>query len=82
MEHGRDYVYIVRLSSFILRTCTDLTHSHLRLCGFPPFYDENDATLFSTIKSGEFDYPSPYWDNVSSNGTSSVVMDDIIRGLS
>lgn len=39
----------------------------LRLCGFPPFYDENNAALFASIKSGIFDYPSPYWDCVSTS---------------
>ncbi len=40
-----------------------------RLCGFPPFYDENNAVLFAQIKSGAFDFPSPYWDCVSDGGT-------------
>jgi serine/threonine protein kinase len=38
-----------------------------RLCGFPPFYDENNAALFASIKSGVFDFPSPYWDCVSAS---------------
>ena len=40
-----------------------------RLCGFPPFYDENNAALFASIKAGTYDYPSPYWDCVSDSGT-------------
>ncbi|KDO24386.1 CAMK/CAMK1 protein kinase [Saprolegnia parasitica CBS 223.65] len=39
--------------------------TYILLCGFPPFYDENNATLFATIKAGAYDFPSPYWDNVS-----------------
>lgn len=39
--------------------------AYILLCGFPPFYDENNAALFAAIKSGSFDYPSPYWDAVS-----------------
>merc|ERR1711865_1037250 len=39
--------------------------TYIILCGFPPFYDENNAALFAAIKSGSFDYPSPYWDPVS-----------------
>jgi serine/threonine protein kinase len=39
-----------------------------RLCGFPPFFDENNASLFAAIKAGEFDYPEPYWDDVSDVG--------------
>ena len=41
---------------------------YILLCGFPPFYDENNTALFATIKSGLFDFPSPYWDPVSENG--------------
>lgn len=39
--------------------------TYILLCGFPPFYDENNAALFAAIKAGSFDYPSPYWDSVS-----------------
>ena len=38
---------------------------HVRLCGYPPFYDENDATLFAQIMRGEYEFDSPYWDNIS-----------------
>ena len=42
---------------------------YICLCGFPPFSDElyskeNPYTLTQQIKSGRFDYPSPYWDSV------------------
>ena len=36
-----------------------------RLCGFPPFYDENNQTLFQLIKEGTFEFPKPYWDDIS-----------------
>jgi serine/threonine protein kinase len=36
-----------------------------RLCGFPPFYAEDDDEAFDQIISGEFEYPSPYWDGIS-----------------
>jgi len=39
--------------------------TYILLCGFPPFYDENNAALFASIKEGKFDFPSPYWDNIS-----------------
>ncbi|KAK5637877.1 hypothetical protein RI129_000115 [Pyrocoelia pectoralis] len=29
--------------------------SYILLCGYPPFYDENDANLFAQILKGEFD---------------------------
>jgi len=35
---------------------------------FPPFYDENNAALFAQIKAGAYDFPSPYWDDVSDEG--------------
>ena len=38
-----------------------------RLCGYPPFYDENDATLFAQIMRGEYEFDSPYWDEISDN---------------
>ncbi|KAJ4862854.1 protein kinase domain-containing protein [Trichoderma breve] len=42
---------------------------YICLCGFPPFSDELYSkefpyTLTQQIKSGRFDYPSPYWDPV------------------
>ncbi len=45
---------------------------YILLCGFPPFYDENNAELFSQIKSGNYDYPSPYWDDVSAGAKSLI----------
>lgn len=36
-----------------------------RLCGFPPFYDENHERLFEMIKNGKVEFPSPYWDDIS-----------------
>lgn len=39
--------------------------AYILLCGFPPFYNENNAQLFQEIKAGMYDFPSPYWDDVS-----------------
>mmetsp|Transcript_23738 Transcript_23738/g.23425 ORF Transcript_23738/g.23425 Transcript_23738/m.23425 type:complete len:84 (+) Transcript_23738:142-393(+) len=38
---------------------------YILLCGFPPFYDEDEDVLFEKIKSGRYDFPSPSWDNIS-----------------
>lgn len=38
---------------------------YILLCGFPPFYDEDNMRLFEKIKHGKVDFPSPAWDNVS-----------------
>eukprot|EP01036_Dinobryon_divergens_P025944 gene25944-34543_t len=38
---------------------------YILLCGFPPFYDDNNKKLFSLIIGGKFTFPDPYWSNVS-----------------
>ena|SRR3989338_599803 len=40
---------------------------YILLCGFPPFFDEDEnmGALFEQIMAGDFDFPSPYWDNIS-----------------
>ena len=48
---------------------------YILLCGFPPFYDENNDVLFKMITEGKFDFPSPYWDDVSD------LAKDLIRKL-
>uniref|UniRef100_A0A914V005 Protein kinase domain-containing protein n=1 Tax=Plectus sambesii TaxID=2011161 RepID=A0A914V005_9BILA len=39
--------------------------AYILLCGYPPFYDENDANLFAQIIRGEYEFDSPYWDDIS-----------------
>eukprot|EP00698_Gefionella_okellyi_P008828 TRINITY_DN2210_c0_g1_i1.p1 TRINITY_DN2210_c0_g1~~TRINITY_DN2210_c0_g1_i1.p1 ORF type:complete len:363 (+),score=39.83 TRINITY_DN2210_c0_g1_i1:75-1091(+) len=48
---------------------------YILLCGFPPFYHDNNALLFAAIKKGEYDFPSPYWDKISDSAKS------LVRGL-
>jgi calcium/calmodulin-dependent protein kinase I len=50
---------------------------YIILCGFPPFYDENDdmGRLYRKIKRADYDMPSPYWDNISD------LAKDLIRKL-
>ncbi|KAJ2961983.1 hypothetical protein NQZ79_g2776 [Umbelopsis isabellina] len=36
------------------------------LCGFPPFYDESIQTLTQKVAKGEFEFLSPWWDDISS----------------
>lgn len=40
----------------------------IRLCGYPPFYDENDSKLFEQILKAEYEFDSPYWDDISESG--------------
>nr|CAI5867666.1 unnamed protein product [Callosobruchus analis] len=49
--------------------------SYILLCGYPPFYDENDANLFAQILKGDFEFDSPYWDEISDSAK------DFIRNL-
>lgn len=38
---------------------------YILLCGFPPFYGDNDAHMFKKIKAGAYKFLSPYWDPIS-----------------
>ncbi|XP_065427221.1 calcium/calmodulin-dependent protein kinase type 1B-like isoform X1 [Chrysemys picta bellii] len=49
--------------------------SYILLCGYPPFYDDNDSELFAQILKGEFEFDSPYWDDISDSAK------DFIRQL-
>lgn len=39
--------------------------AYILLCGYPPFYDENDSELFRQILKAEYEFDSPYWDEIS-----------------
>ena len=38
---------------------------YILLCGFPPFYEEELPALFDSILKARYDFPSPWWDNVT-----------------
>lgn len=38
---------------------------YILLVGYPPFWDEDQHRLYSQIKTGAYDYPSPEWDTVT-----------------
>lgn len=56
---------------------------NVRLCGFPPFYHENNEVLFEIIKKGEFHFPSPAWDGISQEGNNKILITakSLIKGL-
>lgn len=56
------------LPQYLLVTCALSPLSPLRLCGYPPFYDENDTKLFEQILKAEYEFDSPYWDDISESG--------------
>lgn len=57
-------------TEFVPKNSTGFTIclSLLSLCGYPPFYDENDAKLFEQILKAEYEFDSPYWDDISDSG--------------
>ena len=46
----------------------NITFSYFSLCGYPPFYDENDSELFRQILKADYEFDSPYWDEISDSG--------------
>lgn len=40
--------------------------TYILLCGYPPFYGDNDDQIFDSVRRGGFDFPSPDWDTISS----------------
>ncbi|XP_032242195.1 serine/threonine-protein kinase DCLK1 isoform X4 [Nematostella vectensis] len=41
--------------------------SYILLCGFPPFRSPDQDELFDLILAGEFEYLSPFWNDISSS---------------
>jgi len=41
---------------------------YILLCGFPPFYEEELPALFDSILHARYDFPSPWWDNITPDG--------------
>ena len=41
--------------------------TYILLCGYPPFYGDSDAEIFNSVRTGEFDFPSPEWDEISNS---------------
>ena len=56
------YNYYVLCTLLVQWKVLDILSAVLRrLCGYPPFYDENDAQLFKQIMRGDYEFDSPYW---------------------
>ncbi|KAJ3091888.1 calcium calmodulin-dependent protein kinase type 1G [Quaeritorhiza haematococci] len=39
--------------------------TYILLCGYPPFYDQNNVELFKQILAGKYEFDRPWWDNIS-----------------
>ncbi|MCQ2816887.1 MAG: serine/threonine-protein kinase [archaeon] len=48
---------------------------YVMLCGFPPFYSDDNSQLFNLIRNSQYEFPSPWWDSVSEEAK------DLIRKL-
>jgi len=38
-----------------------------RLCGYEPFYDDDEQYMYKKIVKGDFEFDPPYWDNITTN---------------
>uniref|UniRef100_A0A452EN30 Calcium/calmodulin-dependent protein kinase type 1G n=1 Tax=Capra hircus TaxID=9925 RepID=A0A452EN30_CAPHI len=46
--------------------------TYILLCGYPPFYEETESKLFEKIKEGYYEFESPFWDDISESGKTSL----------
>ncbi|KAG7477639.1 hypothetical protein MATL_G00071820 [Megalops atlanticus] len=49
--------------------------TYILLCGYPPFYEDNETQLFSKIMKAQYEFDSPFWDNISESAK------DFIRNM-
>ncbi|KAK2821039.1 hypothetical protein Q5P01_023998 [Channa striata] len=49
--------------------------TYILLCGYPPFFEENETRLFSKIMRADYAFHSPFWDDISESAK------DFIRNL-
>ncbi|XP_059185107.1 calcium/calmodulin-dependent protein kinase type 1D-like [Centropristis striata] len=49
--------------------------TYILLCGYPPFFEDNETRLYSKIMRAEYAFHSPFWDNISESAK------DFIRNM-
>jgi len=52
---------------------------YILLCGFPPFYEEELPALFDQILKARYDFPSPWWDQISGGKGKGDGAKDLVR---
>jgi len=48
--------------------------TYILLCGYPPFYGDSDTQIFESVRVGNFDFPSPEWDDISQSAKDFVIL--------
>ncbi|XP_072133929.1 calcium/calmodulin-dependent protein kinase type 1B-like [Mobula birostris] len=46
--------------------------AYILLCGYPPFYEDTDSKLFARISKADYEFDSPFWDNISEQAKSFI----------
>ena len=46
--------------------------AYILLCGYPPFFGDNDKEIFRRVSAGSFTFPSPEWDHISGDAKAFV----------
>lgn len=41
--------------------------AYILLCGYEPFYDDDEQKMYKKIVKGDYEFDSPYWDNITYN---------------
>ncbi|KAM6979741.1 calcium/calmodulin-dependent protein kinase IGa, partial [Aplochiton taeniatus] len=49
--------------------------TYILLCGYPPFFEDNQTRLYSKIMRADYSFHSPYWDDISESAK------DFIRNM-
>ncbi|XP_008317249.1 calcium/calmodulin-dependent protein kinase IGb isoform X2 [Cynoglossus semilaevis] len=49
--------------------------TYILLCGYPPFYEDSETRLFSKIMKAQYEFDSPFWDDISESAK------DFIRNM-
>jgi len=74
---GEPYAYAVDIWAVGVIT-------YVMLAGFPPFDGENDVEVFASILAVRYDFPSPEWDNISSDAkdfVAAILLEDASQRL-